>query len=171
MANFLGYCRVSLGEDDCNLLLARFGVEGIAFRSGCFTISRKVAMGLGATLVAVPTSAPGFLIFNVPFDQIKGDRTGGFASTIANLGWGFIRDAIQKNLTRTIAGWGMSPQAVAVDQVQEPRGGKVGRVIFQLDHLNHWLSFRPVAPGITVAVHEVAGSERSLDLTLAVWGR
>ena len=169
MAEFLGYSRISLGESDCNHLLARFGVTGVVFRSGCFTVSRKLAMGLGATLVAVPSYSEGYVIVNIPFDQIKGDKTGGMAGTIANLFWGFIRDTIQKNLTNMFVRWGLPAQTVSVDQVKDSYGIKVGRIIFHLDHVNRWLAYKRPAPNLRVAVYSLEPQGNNLDLVLALW--
>jgi hypothetical protein len=169
MSAFLGYCRLSLGGSDCNRLLERFP-EAPSFRHGCFALRRKLPMGFGASLVIVPSFSPGFIVLHVPFDQIRGDRTGGIASTITNLFWGLIKDAVQKNLTRVLVDQGMPSDTVRVDQISDPGSGKVGRIVIDLDRVNAWLArYHQVGPGLRVAVHSFAAREESLDFTLAVW--
>ena len=54
---------------------------------GRLTIHTKLPIGMGVTLVAIPQSTPDTVTFSIPFDQIKGDRTGGMAKFIARVFW------------------------------------------------------------------------------------
>jgi hypothetical protein len=168
MPTFQGHCRLSLGGEDCNRLLQRIPDAPI-FRAGCFSLHRKLPLGFGATLVIVPTYSPGFIILNVPFDQIRGDRTGGIAATIANLLWSWIRDAVQKNLSQALVGQGCPPDTVCVDLSSDPGGQKVGRIIFDLDRLNAGLGRHWFGPGLRATVVGFQPRPESLEVVLAIW--
>ena len=168
MSVFQGHCRISLAGEDCNRWLRRYP-EAPVFRSGCFTLHRDLPLGLGASLLIVPSFSPGFVVLNVPFDEIRGDRTGGIASGIANLFWGKIRDAILKNATRALMARGFSPDTLHVDLVTDRAGGKVGRILIDLERVNAWLARHWFGPGLRATIVGFQAHREALEVVLAIW--
>ncbi|MBS2040308.1 hypothetical protein JST97_35300 [bacterium] len=169
MSKLLGQFGVALNERDLNTLLATFAADlALVFKSGCFSLRTKLPMGLGVTLVAVARSTPDSLIFSIPFDQIRGDKTGGMAAMLAGGLWGLIRPVIEKRIRSELSKRHMPEETVSLSQSQEGKI-KVGLVTLHLRPLNAWLMRQPPRQGFKVNVDAIWATEEQLNLILDVF--
>lgn len=164
MSKRLGQFGVTLHQRDLNGLLA---AQGAAFQSGCFSLRTKLPMGLGVTLVAVPRSTPDSMIFSIPFDQIRGDKTGGMAAMLAGGLWGVIRPVLEKRIKKELLARHMPEETVSLGQATEGKV-KVGLVTLHLKPLNAWLSRQPTVAGLKVHLDAVWATEDQVQLVLGV---
>ncbi|MBN9414564.1 MAG: hypothetical protein J0I12_03955 [Candidatus Eremiobacteraeota bacterium] len=164
MTGSLGQFGLTLHESDLNTLLAP---QGMAFRGGCFHLRTKLAMGLGVSLVAVPRSSPEGLVFSIPFDQIRGDKTGGVAAMLAGGLWGVIRPVIEKRIKKELQVRGIPEEAVSLGQAVEDKV-KVGLVTLRLRPLNEWLAVQEVA-GLRLHLDALWATETGVQLVLGVF--
>ena len=134
-----GRIDVAVSESDLNKLLARFPEAQTTYTQGCFLVSRRLPLGFGATLVAIPSQRGNELLIAVPFDQIRGDRTGGFAGTIAKTFWGMISGQVQKMADTEVRRQGLPPDTVLIQQTTLQDGSKGGLIRISLPHVNAWL--------------------------------
>lgn len=134
-----GRIYVAVSESDLNKVLARFPEAQTHYAHGCFLVSRRLPLGFGATLVAVPSQQGHELLIAVPFDQIRGDRTGGFAGTIAKTFWGMISGQVQKMADNELRKQGLPPETVIIQQTTLQDGSKGGLIRISLPHVNAWL--------------------------------
>jgi hypothetical protein len=167
---FLGQCGLSLAGSDLNQALTLLpDLPPVRFQSGCFTATLKLPMGFGATLVIVPQSAPGVVNFLVPFDQIRGDRTGGIARMIAGGLWGVIRPQIEKMVRKNLETHGLPLDTLTVEQERAEGGGKVGRLVLRLQSLNAWLMRQAPVQGMKVTVDSAWVTEDTVNVILDVF--
>lgn len=164
MSKRLGQFGVTLHERDLNGLLAP---HGAAFQGGCFRVRTKLPMGLGVTLVAVPRSTTDSLIFSIPFDQIRGDKSGGMAAMLAGGLWGVLRPVLEKRLKKELNLRHIPEEAVSLGQAAEGKV-KVGLVTVHLPQLNAWLGRQPAVAGLKVHLDAVWATEDQLQLVLGV---
>ncbi|MBX3166857.1 MAG: hypothetical protein KF760_05570 [Candidatus Eremiobacteraeota bacterium] len=164
MSKRLGQFGVTLHERDLNGLLA---AHEAAFKGGCFQLRTKLPMGLGVTLVAVPRSTPDSLVFSIPFDQIRGDKTGGMAAMLAGGLWGVIRPVIEKRLKKELNSRHIPEETVSLGQAAEGKV-KVGLVTLHLKPLNAWLLRQPAVAGLKIQLDAVWATEDQLQLVLGV---
>lgn len=169
MSRLLGQCGVALSERDLNTLLATFASDlGLSFTSGCFSLRTRLPMGLGVQLVAVPRSTPDTLVLCIPFDQIRGDKTGGVAAMLAGGLWGVIRPVIEKRIRAELSKRHMPEETVSLSQSQEGKS-KLGLVTLHLRPLNAWLMRQPPRQGFKVNVDAIWATEDQLSFILDVF--
>ena len=161
----LGQFGVTLHERDLNPLLAG---QGVAFKGGCFSVRTRLPMGLGVTLVAVPRSTPDSLVLSLPFDQIRGDKTGGMAAMLAGGLWGVIRPVIEKKIKKELNQRHIPEDAVSLGQATEGKV-KVGLVTLHLKPLNAWLMRQPPVQGLKVQLDAIWVTEDQLQLVMGVF--
>lgn len=170
MSEHLGQCGLSLHGTDLNRLLANLhGVGPISFQHGCFEVYLKLPMGLGVTLVAIPSSSPKTVTFSIPFDQIRGDRTGGMARLLAGGLWGMIRPQIEKMIQRFLRDYGLPPETLVVEQERAEHGGKVGKLVLRLQSVNAWLLRQPPVQGFHGTVDCMWVTETAVNIVLDVY--
>ncbi|MBT9583778.1 hypothetical protein IV102_10545 [bacterium] len=169
MSQFLGQCGASLQSRDVNAALANLrGVGPISFQMGCFTIHTKLPIGMGVTLVAIPQSTPDTVTFSIPFDQIKGDRTGGMAKFIASSLWGTVQSFAEKKIRARLTALGLPADTVTLGQGLDGKT-KVGKAVLHLKPLNAWLLRQPPIQGFKVTVDTLWATEDALNLILDVF--
>ena len=161
----LGRAALGLGGDDLNLLFHSLG-QPVAFEQGCFRMHQKLPLGLGLTFVAVPQSSPGWLVLSIPFDHIRGDRTGGLASMLAGGLWKPLRGEIEKRARKQLAVYGLPLETI---RVEGDSGSKAGRVLIDLQAVNAWLMRRPPSNGLKFCLEDCRFSEYGVDLQLEVF--
>lgn len=167
----MGQCGISLHGDDLNRLLSTVqGLPPIKFQHGCFQVYVKLPMGFGATLVAIPHSSPGLVTFSVPFDQIRGDRSGGFAKMLAGGLWGPIRGFIEKQVRSTLGPMGFPADTLTVEQDRADSGGKVGKLVLRIDSVNAWLLRQPPMNGFKGSLDSLWVTEDAVNVVLDVFG-
>lgn len=164
MTASLGQFGLTLHEHDLNTLLAP---QGMGFRGGCFSVRTRLPMGLGVTLVAVPRSTPEGLVLSIPFDQIRGDKTGGMAAMLAGGLWGVIRPVIEKRIKKELNARGIPEAAVSLGQAVEDKV-KVGLVTVWLRPLNDWLWHQQVS-GLKVQLDALWATETGVQLVMGVF--
>lgn len=164
MSKRLGQFGVTLHERDLNGLLAP---HEAAFQGGCFSLRTKLPMGLGVSLVAVPRSAADSLILTIPFDQIRGDKTGGMAAMLAGGLWGILRPVLEKRLKKELNARHIPEEAVSLGQAVEDKV-KVGLVTLHLPPLNAWLLRQPAVAGLKVQLDAIWTTEEQVQLVLGV---
>lgn len=167
MSQYLGQCGTSLTSRDLNTLLAHFKAPA-SFQMGCFTVHVKLPIGLGLTLVAIPRSTPESVVFSVPFEQIKGDKSGGMARFLAGGIWGVAAPHIEKNIRSKLAAHGLPAGTVTLGQGVEGKT-KVGLVTLHTKPLNAWLLARPPMAGFKVTLDSAWATEEALNLTLGIF--
>lgn len=171
MSEYLGQCGLSLHSDDLNRVLQTLrGVPPIKFQHGCFQVHVKLPMGFGATLVAIPHSSPGLVTFSVPFDQIRGDRSGGFAKMLASGLWGPIRGQIEKAVRQALHQHGLPADTLTVEQDRAEGGGKVGKLVLRIHSVNAWLMSQPPINGFKGSVDSMWVTEDAVNVILDVFG-
>ncbi len=166
MNSYLGRSALGLSGDDLRLLLQHFGSGQIGFEYGCFKVHQKLPLGLGITFLAVPQSAPGWLIFNIPFEHIRGDRTGGLARMLAGGLWGPLRGEIEKRIRKELLAHGLPLETV---RVEPDSGQKAGRVVLDLQAINAWLMGRPPLQGMKLSIESCQFGEGGVELQLDVF--
>lgn len=165
MSSSLGQFGLTLHERDLNALLVG---QGLAFKGGCFHLRTKLPMGLGVTLVAVPRSHPDSVVFSIPFDQIRGDKTGGMAAMLAGGLWGVIRPIVEKRIKKELNARHIPEETVTVGQATEGKV-KVGLVTLHLKPLNAWLWRQPPVQGLKVNLDALWATEDQLQIVLGVF--
>jgi hypothetical protein len=160
----LGQFGLTLHERDLNPLLAP---HGAVFQGGCFSLRTRLPMGLGVTLVAVPRATPEGLVLAVPFDQIRGDKTGGMAAMLAGGLWGVIRPVIEKKVKKELQARGIPEETVSLGQAVEGKV-KVGLVHVYRAPLNTWLEGQDVA-GLRLQLDGLWATEETLQLVMGVF--
>lgn len=151
-------------------MLARLqGVGPISFQVGCFTVHAKGMLGLGLTLVAIPHSTRDAVVLSIPFDQIKGDLTGGMAKFLAGGLWGVIKPQIESRVRKILATYGLPADTITVDQGTEGKT-KVGKLVLSLQSLNAWLLRQAPVQGFKVTVAALWATEQGVNLVLDVYG-
>jgi hypothetical protein len=169
VSKLLGQFGVALNQRDLNTLLATFASElGLVFKSGCFSLRTKLPMGLGVTLVAIPRSTPDSLIFSIPFDQIRGDKTGGMAAMLAGGLWGVIRPVIEKRIRSELSKRRIPEETVTLSQSQEGKV-KIGQITLHLRPLNAWLLRQPPQAGFKLNVDAIWATEDELKVILDIF--
>jgi hypothetical protein len=166
MSSYLGRCALGLASDDLQLVLQRFAGGQVGFQHGCFQVHQKLPLGLGITFVAVPQSAPGWLLFNIPFEHIRGDRTGGLARMLAGGLWGPLRGEIEKRIRKELSAHGLPLETV---RVEPDSGQKAGRVAMDLQAVNAWLMSRPPMQGLKFSVESCQFGDLGVELQLEVF--
>ena len=163
---YLGRTALELAADDLNLLLARFAGPNVAFEHGCFRLYQKLPLGLGLSFLAVPQSAPGWLVLSIPFDHIRGDRTGGLASMLAGGLWGPLLGEIEKRARKALVSQGLPVETI---RVENDPSKKAGRVVLDLQSVNAWLMARPPVQGLKCTLESCHFSEYGAQLALDVF--
>lgn len=170
MSEHLGQCGVSLHGADLNRLLGQLrGVGPISFQLGCFNVHLKLPMGFGATLVAIPSSTRETVTFSIPFELIRGDRTGGMARMLAGGLWGVIRPQIEKTIQKALRDYGLPPDTVTVEQDRGQDGGKVGKLVVRLQSVNAWLLRQPALNGFKGTVESFWVTESEVNVIFDVY--
>ncbi len=167
MSQFLGQCGTSLQSRDLNTLLAHFKAPA-SFQMGCFTVHVKLPIGMGITLVAIPRSTPEAVVFTVPFDQIRGDKSGGMAKFLAGGLWGVASPHIEKMARSKLTAYGLPPGTLTLGQGVEGKT-KVGLATVHLKPLNAWLMAQAPVSGFKVSLDSVWAVEDALNLILDVF--
>jgi len=166
MSKHVGQFGMSLQSSDINALLATFAPDlGMVFKAGCLSLHTKLPMGLGVTLVAIPRSSPDGVVFSIPFDQIRGDKSGGMASMLAGGLWGLIRPFIEKRIKKELTARRIPEETVTLSQSTEGKV-KVGQITLHLRPLNAWLIRQPPAQGFKVNLDSLWATEEHINLIL-----
>lgn len=165
MSASLGQFGLTLHERDLNALLSG---QGMAFKGGCFSLRTRLPMGLAVTLLAVPRSTPDSVIFSIPFDQIRGDKTGGMAGMLAGGLWGLIRPVIEKRIKKELNIRHIPEETVTMGQASEGKV-KVGLVTLHLKPLNAWLMRQAPVQGLKVNLDALWATEDQLQLVMGVF--
>jgi hypothetical protein len=169
VSQYLGQCGASLQSRDVNALLATLqGVGPISFQLGCFTLHAKLPIGMGVTLVAIPHSSPDAVVFSIPFDQIRGDKTGGMAKFLAGGLWGAVQSFAEKKIRTRLTALGLPAETVTLGQGMDGKI-KVGQATLHLKPLNAWLLRQPPVQGFKVNIDALWATEEGLHLILDVF--
>ena len=169
MSRHVGQFGMSLQSSDINTLLATFASDlGMIFKAGCLSVRTKLPMGLAVTLVAIPRSSPDSVVFSIPFDQIRGDKTGGMASMLAGGLWGLIKPFIEKRIKKELSTRQIPEETVTLSQSTEGKV-KVGQITLHLRPLNAWLLRQPPAHGFKVNLDSLWATEEHVNLILDVF--
>ena len=169
MSQYLGRLSASLHSRDLNAVLARLeGVGPISFQMGCFTTHVKLPIGLGITMVAIPQATADAIIFLIPFDQIRGDKTGGMARFLAGGLWGPVQSFLEKKIRKELVSRGLAPETVTLGQGVEA-GTKVGKVLVHLRPLNAWLMGQPPVQGLKVSLASLWAEEQAVQILVDVF--
>lgn len=169
MSLSLGEARLFLTGPDLNTLLALWGQSQVQFRSGCFQLTIRLPMGMGASLVVLPQSAQGQVHFLIPLDQVRGDKTGKMVSFLASSLWGTVRSQIEKKIRATLEQHGLPPQTLIFEADRTDRGGKVGVLVLRLELLNAWLLRLPPQQGFHFQVLSMSFFEEGLQCLAEVF--
>lgn len=168
MSIHLGRARLELQPREINLLLARLEGPTVSFQQGCFTIHSKLPVGLGVTFVAIPRSQGEALMFTIPLDQIRGDRTGGMARFLAGGLWGLLQPYLEKNLRNRLHQYGLPQETLGLTQALQDQS-KVALLTVHLPLLNTWLLRPKARPQLQGALSGVQFHENSLTLILDIF--
>ena len=169
MSRHVGQFGMSLQSSDMNTLLATFASDlGVIFKAGCLSVRTKLPMGLAVTLVAIPRSSPDSVVFSIPFDQIRGDKTGGMASMLAGGLWGLIKPFIEKRIKKELSTRQIPEETVTLSQATEGKV-KVGQITLHLRPLNAWLLRQPPAQGFKVNLDSLWATEEHVNLILDIF--
>jgi hypothetical protein len=168
VTGYLGACQIWLESAEVNAFLEQLkGPTQLAFAQGCFHLHGKLPMGLGVNLLVVPAYRDQQVIFSIPFDQIRGDRSGGMAKFLAGGLWGLIRPYLEKTVRTILDKHQLPPHTLRIDQGQEGKS-KVGLVVLDLMALNGWLLQRSSQQPVQATLEQVSFTENGLGLGWAV---
>jgi hypothetical protein len=155
--------KLSLAEGHLNRLLQP---AGAIYQEGCFVLHRKLPLG-AASLVAVPTLEGNELVLVLPFDQIRGDLTGGLMGQLAKMLWGVISDQVLKQAGPRLVAMGLPSDTLTVDQVSF-QGKKAGRIGISLFRLNEWLARQKWVDPLHLSVEKLSFERSAVGVTLGL---
>jgi len=165
----LGRAQLELQTLEINHLLARLEGTRVSFQHGCFTVHSKLPMGLGVTFVAIPRSRGETLLFVIPLDQIRGDRTGGMAKFLAGGIWGLLQSHLEKTLRKRLLEQGLPLETLSLTHGVEGKS-KVALLTVHLPLLNAWLMKPGPQQPLGVALAGAQFGSDSLTLVVDLYG-
>lgn len=157
--------RLELTEAHLNRLLEK---ANVTYQEGCFVVHRKLPLG-AASLVAVPTLEGRELALYLPFDQIRGNLTGGLMGQLAKMLWGVLSDQVLKQVAPRLVAQGLPSDTVDLDQVTF-QGKKAGRISLSLTRVNEWLARQNWVEPMRLAVDTLSFQAGSVAVCLELKG-
>jgi len=167
VSGYFGRAKVLLTGPDLNRLIARYAPgQRMRFEGGCFLVGVSLPMGLGVQFVVVPQSGNDLVRFLIPFEQVRGDKTGGLVKMFAGSVWSLLRGFIEKQVQKALAEQRMEPDTIVLQKDQA--GGKAGVAVLNLAKLNHWLLYQRMPEGLRIGVAGLRFEETAVEAELDI---
>ncbi|MFA5506420.1 MAG: hypothetical protein WC314_20225 [Vulcanimicrobiota bacterium] len=157
--------KVQVDEKLLNSILKQIPEQKLEYRHGCFLGAAKLPVG-AVKAVVIPSFNGSYVVFAVPFKEIKGDLTGKFfLSKLISVFWGTISKQAEKVALPVLRKYGMGADTLVIEKVKEA-GGEVGKIKVSVNAINRWLEAQHprLSPNLTGLIFSSEGVEVVGDL-------